>query len=106
MKIIVNQFHASSILNGHEFEEKAKILTQNGLHKTNTAAYEASFYAANYLASGVRHDHMHIRHHNMGDYSNYVGVSMAKYGHDARNRIVDDDPCAGILYRFAIFISN
>lgn len=49
MKVIVNKFHASSLLNSHEQDEKAKILTQNGLAKPSNAACEASFYAANYL---------------------------------------------------------
>lgn len=49
MKVIVNKFHASSLLNSHEQDQKAKILTQNGLAKSSNAACEASFYAANYL---------------------------------------------------------
>lgn len=50
MKVIVNKFHASSLLNSHEQDQKAKILTQNGLAKPSNAACEASFYAANYLS--------------------------------------------------------
>ncbi|KAL9924942.1 tubulin tyrosine ligase-like 4B isoform 2-T6 [Glossina fuscipes fuscipes] len=96
MKIIVNQFHASSLLSGHEFEEKAKILTQNGLTKNSAStAYEASFYATNYLMQTDQGQHGMTRI-SMGDCSNYVGVSLAKSNESHRIGHSDDDPCAAI----------
>uniref|UniRef100_A0A1A9WDN5 Tubulin polyglutamylase TTLL4 n=1 Tax=Glossina brevipalpis TaxID=37001 RepID=A0A1A9WDN5_9MUSC len=96
MKIIVNQFHASSLLSGHEFEEKAKILTQNGLTKNSAStAYEASFYATNYLMQNDQGQHG-MNRILIGDSSNYVGVSLAKINDNHRIGHSDDDPCAAI----------
>lgn len=113
MKIIVNQFHASSLLNGHHYEEKEKILTQNGLtnpQSSSATANEASFYAANYLTPEARNQnninnngsetHGMIKT-NLADNSNYVGVSLANNvngetaTHLNGNDFADDDPCAG-----------
>lgn len=107
MKIIVNQFHASSLLNGHGYEEKEQILTQNGLTNPQSAsAYEASYYAANYLTPDARNNNsnnsqMHgMIRSNLEDHSNYVGVSLANNGnseaaHLNSNGLADDDPCGG-----------
>ncbi|XP_065357792.1 tubulin monoglutamylase TTLL4 isoform X3 [Calliphora vicina] len=114
MKIIVNQFHASSLLNGHHYEEKEQILTQNGLTnpQSSATAYEASFYAANYLTPDARNSNnnnnsnnsqMHgMIQTNLGSHSNYVGVSLANScsseaaAHLNSNGLADDDPCAAI----------
>lgn len=96
IKIIVNQFHASSLLNSQHFEEKEQILTQNGLTNPQAAtAYEASFYAANYLTPEARNNQMHgMIRSNLAEYSNYVGVFLANNGPNG-NGHTDDDPCAG-----------
>ncbi|XP_037808642.1 probable beta-tubulin polyglutamylase isoform X3 [Lucilia sericata] len=110
-KIIVNQFHASSLLNGHHYDEKEQILTQNGLTspQSSVSAYEASFYAANYLTPDARNSNnnynsqMHgMIQTSLGDNCNYVGVSLANSGssdaaaHSKINGLADDDPCAAI----------
>lgn len=117
-KIIVNQFHASSLLNGHQLEEKEKILTQNGLATKNTSAtaYEASFYAANYLntttdarngssnttSNGIT-PHLNAKE----DSSNFVGVSLANQaninGIHEEHADDDDDPSSGNLILYAFF---
>ncbi|XP_046805483.1 tubulin polyglutamylase ttll-4 isoform X2 [Lucilia cuprina] len=109
-KIIVNQFHASSLLNGHHYDEKEQILTQNGLTnpQSSVTAYEASFYAANYLTPDARNSNSYNSpNHGMiqtslGGNSNYVGVSLVNSGssntsgHFNINGLADDDPCAAI----------
>ncbi|XP_058979823.1 uncharacterized protein LOC109613485 isoform X1 [Musca domestica] len=114
-KIIVNQFHASSLLNGQQLEEKEKILTLNGLKPskaTAASAYEASFYAANYLNADKAHNNISngmpaVRSSNQGETgttgSNFVGVSLANQGinggatkHDGSEYADDDDPSAAI----------
>ncbi|XP_073827371.1 tubulin tyrosine ligase-like 4B isoform X2 [Musca autumnalis] len=119
-KIIVNQFHASSLLNGHQLEEKEKILTLNGLNHakaaTSASAYEASFYAANYLNTDkARNNNNNIPNgmppatrFSQGEppnntSSNYIGVSLANQGiiNGAPNQNVveyvdDDDPSTAI----------
>ncbi|KAM7354234.1 tubulin tyrosine ligase-like 4B isoform 2-T5 [Cochliomyia hominivorax] len=102
-KIIVNQFHASSLLNGHHYEEKEKILIQNGLTNQHSGtAYEASYYAANYLTREARNSNNNNNDNQMhgmirtifADHSNYVGVSLANNVNS--DAVVDDDPCAAI----------
>ncbi|XP_061399048.1 LOW QUALITY PROTEIN: tubulin monoglutamylase TTLL4 [Musca vetustissima] len=121
-KIIVNQFHASSLLNGHQLEEKEKILTLNGLNQhhhhaakaaTSASAYEASFYAANYLNSDKAHTNNmpangmptnRPRGDGPNNGTNYLGVSLANQGivngtttnHDGSEFADDDDPSAAI----------
>ncbi|XP_012159709.1 tubulin polyglutamylase TTLL4 isoform X3 [Ceratitis capitata] len=97
-KIIVNQFHASSLLNHNE--RKLELLTQNGLNKMAATAYETSVYASQYMP----HDNRtyHNRHHPIADNgaATYVGVSLAKGGDGDRgrqpnnNNTAEDDPCA------------
>lgn len=116
-KIIVNQFHASSLLNGHQLEEKEKILTQNGLATKNTSAtaYEASFYAANYLntttdarngSSNTTSNGITPHSNAKEDSSNFVGVSLANQAningiHEEHTD--DDDPSSGNLILYAFF---
>lgn len=95
-KIIVNQFHASSLLNHND--KKSELLTQNGLNKTAATAYETSVYASQYMP----HDNRTTYHnrHPIADNSTYVGVSLAKGGDGDRSKhgnTPEDDPCAGEL---------
>ncbi|XP_036214571.2 tubulin polyglutamylase ttll-4 isoform X1 [Bactrocera oleae] len=94
-KIIVNQFHASSLLNHND--KKSELLTQNGLNKTAATAYETSVYASQYMP----HDNRTTYHnrHPIADNSTYVGVSLAKGGDGDRSKhgnTPEDDPCAAI----------
>lgn len=116
-KIIVNQFHASSLLNGHQLEEKEKILTQNGLATKNTSAtaYEASFYAANYLntttdarngSSNTTSNGITPHSNTKEDSSNFVGVSLANQANINgihEENADDDDPSSGNLILYAFF---
>lgn len=89
------------MLNGHQLEEKEKILTQNGLtNNTPATAYEASFYAANYLNPDARNNNPLVNGNtlrsSLGEPNNYVGVSLAKNGNgDQDFDNADDDPSAG-----------
>ncbi|XP_067624720.1 tubulin polyglutamylase ttll-4 isoform X2 [Eurosta solidaginis] len=97
-KIIVNQFHASNLLNHND--KKSELLTQNGLTKTAATAYETSVYASQY----VTHDNNRstITYHNrntLADNSTYMGVSLAKDGDGDRSKRTatpEDDPCSAI----------
>ncbi|XP_075153550.1 tubulin tyrosine ligase-like 4B isoform X2 [Haematobia irritans] len=104
-KIIVNQFHASSLLNGHKLEEKEKILKQNGLKNTSpNTAKETSLYAANYLVNGDARNNVNNISNGMTtpskDSSNYVGVSLANEvttnGNTQEEYPDDDDPSTAI----------
>lgn len=53
-KIIVNPFHASSLLSSQQHDEKTKTLTQNGLTKSAATAYETSLYASCYLPHDIK----------------------------------------------------
>lgn len=101
IKIIVNQFHASSLLNSQHFEEKEQILTQNGLTNPQAAtAYEASFYAANYLTPETRNNQSNSHgmiQTNLIENNNDVGVSLANNGINGNDEL-DDDPCTGKSY--------
>ncbi|XP_017489518.1 PREDICTED: tubulin polyglutamylase TTLL4 isoform X1 [Rhagoletis zephyria] len=93
-KIIVNQFHASSLLNDND--KKSELLTQNGLNKTAATAYETSVYASQYMPLDNRTYH---NRHPIVDNSTYVGVSLAKGGDGdraKRSSTPEDDPCAAI----------
>ncbi|XP_013113995.2 uncharacterized protein LOC106091855 isoform X3 [Stomoxys calcitrans] len=88
-KIIVNQFHASSLLNGKKLDEIEKILTLNGLAPTPTStANEASFYAAHYLNGGDAHKNLN----NISN-ANHQVVNDNQNGHAED---VDDDPSSAI----------
>ncbi|XP_054742482.1 tubulin monoglutamylase TTLL4 isoform X3 [Anastrepha obliqua] len=93
-KIIVNQFHASSLLNHND--KKSELLTQNGLNKTAATAYETSVYASQYMPLDNRTYH---NRHPIADNSTYVGVSLAKGGDGDRgkhNTPAEDDPGSAI----------
>jgi len=95
-KIVVNTFHASSLLNGQQHDEKSKILTQNGLTKSAASALETSLYASLYAQpSQLPLQYVGSRVAS-GEHNNYMGVTLNKcvsINHEGRQN--DDDPCAG-----------
>ncbi|XP_060658802.1 tubulin monoglutamylase TTLL4 isoform X1 [Drosophila nasuta] len=95
-KIVVNTFHASSMLNGQQHDEKSKILTQNGLTKSAASALETSLYASLY-AQPSQLPLQYVGTRIASGEQNYMGVTLNKcvsINHEGRQN--DDDPCAAI----------